>query len=230
MIRQIVTVFIFLFTVLTVSGQRDSVSHIKVDTLRVQTIDSKSSKNWYESPALPSITALAIALAGIAVNLIIAYSNQKMILKQTAIQNTNNTELAAKKYIADLHAANRQEWINKVRDCASELTTQCKVLNIAFQENNPQDEKMAHEKVTLYRNQLLLYLNDKIPEHKAVLRHLSALMDILDKHLFKSHHQDEPFDNAAFMKCSTDVIEMTREMLYAEWGKIQEAQKRYFEG
>jgi hypothetical protein len=220
-------IFSFLMTGI-IYGQRDSIHNIRIDTLRVQTIDNGTTKTWYESPALPAIAALVITLVGILVNIYIAKKNWKNTLDLSNKQFKDNADLASKQFDSKLYADNRQEWINKVRDCMSELITHCNLLNIAFQENDNQHKQSIHEKVTLHRNQLRLFLTPEITVHKKVLEDLSELMNLLDRHLLNSQRPVEPFDNVGIMRLSDKVIESGRDMLYVEWAKIQEAQKKYF--
>ena len=221
-------IFIFFCLLLMTNAlhsQRDSFNKIKIDTLRVQTIDNETTKTWYESSALPAIAALVITLIGILVNIYIAKKNWKNTLDLADKQYRDNGNLASRQFNSKLFTENRQEWIDKVRDCISELITYCNLLNIAFQENDSRRKESIHEKVTLHRNQLRLFLTLEIAEHKKVLDDLSELMNLLDRHLLNSQRPGEEFDNIEIMRLSDKVIESGRRMLYAEWGKIQEAQK-----
>lgn len=224
-----ILIFVFSFILSKITyAQKDSTYKFKaIDTLRVQTINKENVKPWYESNALPAFAALAITVCGFFINIYIAKNNWKNTLELAGTQNKNNTILASKQFNSTLYSNNRQEWINKVRDCISELITQCAVLNISFQENDFQRKQTAHEKVTLFRNQLRLFLSPEIAAHKKVLENLHELMNLLDLHLMKSSHPNEDFDNVGVMTLSDMLVEYGRTMLYEEWGKIQEAQAKY---
>lgn len=196
----------------------------KVDTLRIQQIEKTPSvKEWYESNAMPWVVSLIIALISVGVNLIISYSTRKTTIKTVRDQIDNSTKLASLKYNSTLNSTNRQEWINTVRDCISELITQCKLLNAEFQEATQSRERKnsLHEKVTYNRNKLRLLLSPQIQQHTDFLNSMKELIDVLDKHLLNSNHNIKEYDNFDFMQKSDKVIDSGRELLYFEWQKIQ---------
>jgi hypothetical protein len=160
----------------TTYSQKDSKHKIGIDALRVQTIEKGTTKTWYESSALPAVAALVITLNGILINIYIAKKNWKNTLDLADKQNRDNTNLASKQFNSKLYADNCQEWINKARDCMSGLITHCNLLKIAFQENDNQCKQSKHEKVTLHRNQLRLFLIPGIAEYKKALEDLRELM------------------------------------------------------
>jgi hypothetical protein len=231
MIVKTVFLAVFLFSVGVALGQRDSTIRSKtVDTVRVQTFARDEARPWYDSTALPAFTALAITLIGLFINIYIAKNGWKLALTLSEKQIQSNAMLASKEFNAKLHADNRQQWIIHVRDCISQLITQCTLLNIAFQEQMKETHRIQtiHEKVTLFRNQLRLLLNPEIPEHRKVFDDLVELMTLLDRHLLNSERPEEPFDNVGVLRLTDMVIESGRTVLYTEWQKIQNAQTKYF--
>jgi hypothetical protein len=196
---------------------------ISVDTVRVQSVGKDAPKSWIESTAMPWIASIIIAILGLLVNIAIARSTRNTSLEMTETQIKNSTRLAAHQFNATLNSSNRQEWINDVRDCISELITQCNLLNISFQEEpkNKDREKEIHQKVTLYRNKLRLFLSTEIEQHKMFLDELREFINILDRHFLNSRNPVEDYDNIAFARKSDSVIELGRALLYFEWHKIQ---------
>lgn len=196
----------------------------KVDTLRIQQVEKTPvAQEWYESSAMPWIVSLIIAFISVGVNLIISFSTRKTTIRTVKEQIDNSTNLASLQYSSTLNSINRQEWINKVRDCISELITQCKLLNVEFQEDiqNKERKNNLHEKVTYNRNKLRLLLSPQIQQHTDFLNSMKELIDILDIHLLNSNHNIEQYDNLDFMRKSDKVIDTGRDLLYFEWQKIQ---------
>jgi len=196
---------------------------ISVDTLKVQNLEKESAKHWFESAAMPWVASIIVAILGLAVNIAVAISTRRTSLKMVDTQIQNSTKLAASQFNATLNSSNRQEWINDVRSCISELITQCNLLNISFQEEpkNKDRERDIHEKVSLYRNKMRLYLSTEIEQHKRFLDEMKEFINILDRHLLNSDNKMEDFDNIEFMRKSDSMIELGRALLYFEWHKIQ---------
>lgn len=177
-----------------------------IDTLKVQNIEKKEeSKAWYMDNNMPWILALVISFAGILVNILI--SNKQI----RATLNTNN----------------RQAWVNETRNAITDLMTQARLLNIEFQERQPNIDrkKMLHEKLTQNRTKLLLLLKPEKETHKVLIDSLRTFINTLDEHLLNSNASVQginiPFDNMKFTNQSDAVIENGRKLLYDEWGKIQ---------
>jgi hypothetical protein len=214
------TIAPFLFSLLVTSAlvaQRDSTYKVRLDTLRVQSLSQPTSEPWYRSSAALAYGALIVSVGSVLVSLYVSSKTWK-----------KNAELSARQANSKLYADNRQEWVNKVRDCLSNLLTACGQLNISFQQKSVENDYPLHEKVSLYRNQLRLYLNPQIAAHAAVLEELRLLIGQLDRHLLNRDRVDEPFGNVGFMELSDRVINSGRDMLYKEWGKIQAYQDKYF--
>ncbi|MEI9909187.1 MAG: hypothetical protein WDO71_05730 [Bacteroidota bacterium] len=131
--------------------------------------------------------------------------------------------MASLEYISTLNSTNRQEWINDVRHCISDLLTQCKLLNMEFQEpiQNEELKKKLHEKINYNRNKLRLLLSPQISQHENLLKSTEELIGILEKHMNRSDHDVNEYDNFSFLQKSDNIIDIGRELLYFEWQKIQ---------
>lgn len=177
-----------------------------IDTLKIQSIEAKEEPLvWYKDNNMPWILALIISFTGILVNILI--SNKQI----RATLNTNN----------------RQAWVNETRNNLTDLMTQARLLNIEFQESQPNIErkKMLHERLTQSRTKLLLLLKPEKETHKDLIDTLRTFINTLDEHLLNSNANAQgiviSFDNMKFMNQSDAVIESGRKLLYDEWGKIQ---------
>jgi hypothetical protein len=216
------------------------------DTIMIKSVREKiETKPWMENPNMPWIIALLISLLTILINILIAKINQKTSIrnieaqiasamlsskqqidntKEIAIENIKNSQvLAQKQFNATLKINNRQDWLDEVRMTVSEFLTFCRLLNIEFQDPSDKLErqKNLHEKVSLHRFKLLLLLDPKKTDHKSVLDSIFDLMNILDHHMLNSKRTIEPYKNGDFVKKSEDIVVASRELLYNEWGKIQ---------
>lgn len=212
---RILIILLSLFFSNATNAQMDSSAKMRIDTLRVQNIASPNTAKWYENSAMPWISAILIALLGVLANY--------MISKRTQAAAKNTIE---RQFSLSLYSSNRQAWINSVRETLSELLTQCSLLNIAIQSNDKNGRASAFEKVAFRRNQLRLFLSPLIEKHKNVLENLVELINLIDRHQLNSEIPMEQYDNLKILKCQDKLVESGRIMLYDEWNKIQEAQKR----
>jgi hypothetical protein len=192
----------------TVEISNDSVpTQLTVDTSKVESVDSnETSKAWYYDNNMPWIIALVISTLGILANVYIT-----------------NRQIRA-----TLNTSNRQAWVNETRNVITDLMTQAKLLNMEFQETQPdrEREKGLHEKVTHNRTKLLLLLKPDKASHKQLLDLLTEFITTLDEHLLNSQAKIKqglniPFDNMKFSTQSDKIVESGRILLYEEWGKIQ---------
>ena len=87
--------------------QVDSLRKIRLDTLRIQSISNGQGLKWYESPALPWVSAVIVAILGVLVNLYIANRTREISVKHIETQLADSTRMAASKFKATLYATNR---------------------------------------------------------------------------------------------------------------------------
>jgi hypothetical protein len=198
---------------------------VQLDTLKFKTIDGSFPKKWYESNSMPWISALLIAVLTVGVNVWISYATRRTSIKIAQQQIENTLKNTISQFHATLNSQNRQDWINEVRNCISELLTQCKLLNSEFQEpkQDMESQKKLHEKVSFNRNKLRLLLSPHLDKHKILLDSMIDLINDLDRHMLNSKHRLEDYDNFGFMQKEDKIIEDGRELLYFEWQKIQNA-------
>lgn len=210
------------------------------DTLKIQTIETNPiEKSWFSQKNMPWIGAIIIAILTVVTNILIAKSNLKsarknleqQIQSSTVIANNqidSNRETTIRQFRATLNTNNRQAWVTDVRNVISDLLTQAKLLNIEFNASsiNIEKKEILHEKVTYSHIKLLLLLDPSKEHHKPTLKSLVDLMNVLDTHLLNSEAREKQGlmiqnDNLEFMKHQQKIIEESRKLLYAEWGKIQ---------
>lgn len=195
----------------------------KVDTLNAETVEKMQETLWYEHKSTPWLVSIFIAVLSVVVNLIISYFTRKTSIRTVQDQIQSSVKIASHQFHATLNSKNRQEWINDVRNCISEFVTQCRLLNMQFQEPVHTKEKryILHEKVSLYRNKILLLLSPQIPQHANFLGKMNELLDALEIHLLNSRANILDYNNQEFLVKSNEVLESGRTLLYFEWQKIQ---------
>jgi hypothetical protein len=215
MISKLPITFSCLLLSLSLVAQKDSAATLKVDTIRIQNLSPAKPETWYGSPAALAYGALLVSVASLVGSVYISKKSWR-----------KNAELVAKQSNSKLHADNRQEWINKVRDCLSELLAACNKLNLSFQEETDESYFAIHNRVILHRNRLRLYLNPKLETHGRVLNDITAVVNLLDVHL-NDVHPNQEFDNFQFIDRTDNAIESDRDMLYKEWERIQQSNKDY---
>ncbi|MBK8522455.1 MAG: hypothetical protein IPL54_16910 [Chitinophagaceae bacterium] len=199
---------LFLVLSITVYSQKDSLPftntnfQVRLDTLKIQSIELGNIKKWYENSAMPWIASLIIAFLTVIINIIISRSTRKTSVRLVERQIESSIRTAGLQFNSTLNSNNRQEWINEVRHCTSELATQCQLLNGEFQEEiqSRENKMVLYEKVIFNRNKLLLLLNASIETHNNFLKSISALVMILDIHLLNSQNRIRDFDNIAFFR------------------------------
>lgn len=174
--------------------------------------EAKTQSFWYQYN-MPWIVTLAIAIITITINLWISRTGFKESRANLRLQVT-----------AALSSNNRQKWVDELRITVGEVSTNAKMLNIEFQDPfiNIERKKMLIEKLTLSKSKLLLLLDPEKELHMKVIMALDALLNVLDGHLF--HHgttNKELFNNADYMNSDKELITATRNLLYAEWKRIQ---------
>lgn len=207
------------------------------DSLHVTQKDSVASDNakesaiygspsaWYESKSMPWIASIFVAVLTIITNLIISHYTRSTSLRIVKAQIDSSSRLANVQFQATLNSKNRQDWINDVRDAISEFSTHVRQLNIQLQEKEI-DRSMVfslHEKVQLFKSKIKLLLSPQIETHKSYLSAQEDLMNVLEDHLLKSKGGYGEYNNQAFIVNLNLMVEKGREMLYAEWQKIQNA-------
>ncbi|UEG50776.1 hypothetical protein LK994_04720 [Ferruginibacter lapsinanis] len=196
----------------TLNSKIDAVqSEIKTHKLELVLQDQDKQdkrKPWIEKNG-PWLIALVVGLLTILANVII---NRKQQIAQLRVT---------------LKSKNRQEWINELRNCITEFTTQCKMINIEFQDKQSVEgkKKPMHEKITFNRTKLVLLLNPNKNEHKPLLIAIGELLKILDAHLLNSKQKIDNFDNLDFMERTNKVIELGTELSYYEWQRMQKLEK-----
>lgn len=186
----------------------------------------------------PWLAALFIGILTVLANILTSYYMRRISRdtvkaqiessERTAGLNIENSQtLSLTQFKATLKTKNRQDWINDVRESITEFTTQCKMLNIEFQSTTPDPEKVKPllEKVTLYRNKLLLLLNPAKETHKPLLNAIDSLMTVLEHHFFYCSGKIQAFNNEDFLDKTAIVIKCGRDLSYDEWQKIQEMLK-----
>lgn len=174
--------------------------------------DAKTQSFWYQYN-MPWIATLAISIITITINLWISKTGFK--------ESRANLRLQVS---AALSSNNRQKWIDELRITVGEVSANAKMLNIEFQDPavNLDRKKTLMEKLSLSKNKLLLLLDPEKELHMKVITALEALLNVLDGHLFLHPTFDkERFNNADYMNSDKELIIATRNLLYAEWKKIQ---------
>jgi hypothetical protein len=199
---------------------------VQIDTIKIQTVESKQiDKIWYKDNNMPWLVALIISILGVCVNLLIAFRSLKYSKINLDSQIKSSTDIANNQIKATLNTNNRQVWLTNVRDVLSELITQSKLMYIELIESDIPNEtvKTIHEKLTYNHVKLLLLLNPNKSHHKDLLKSLVEFMTILDKQMLDKHHLGNlnENDNIKFTKCTQDMVESGRALLYTEWSKIQ---------
>ncbi|MBN8786473.1 MAG: hypothetical protein J0I84_05235 [Terrimonas sp.] len=214
------TVFL-LFVGSVVIAQVDSAAHIPnyhisrspSDTVNVRVIGQEIEKQPVGLSMMPWVTAIIVGIITVGVNIYISRSNRDTTLAVARAQ-LNGT----------LNATNRQQWINQTRDAISDFVTQCRLINIEFQEpvNDRENQKELNEKIALSRNKLKLLLAEHLDEHSMLLSAMEELAGMVDVHMLnnRSNIKDQ-YNNVDFMRKCETVIARGRMLLYYEWGKIQ---------
>lgn len=197
---------------------------LKLDTVKIQTVGTDFNKSWAESPSMAWKAAIFIGLSTIIVNLIISFFTRKTSINTVEKQIETSFRIASFQYQATLNSSNRQEWINMLREAVADLYTQCRLLNIEFQEPSQSKERrdILHEKLTLSRAKVLLLLKPDDNLHKEFIDLLKELMIALDKNMFYAKHGTGELDNFGFFQKAEKIVEFVRVLLYKEWGKIQD--------
>jgi hypothetical protein len=186
--------------------KNDSGSYsLKLDTLKIQNIETVSKSNWYESNAMPWITAILISFISVGINIIVSR-------RSALLQFHSSTTIA-----------NKKEWINSIRNYTTDFVTQSKIYNIELQSHlkNPNIRSSSLEKLTSSRNQLLQLLNPSISLQKNVIESIGELIVVIDTHLLNSDNKINNFDNFDFLQKSNKVLTDSRILLSFEWQEIE---------
>jgi len=181
--------------------------------VNVRVIGQEIEKQPVGLSMMPWVTAIIVGIITVGVNIYISRSNRDTTLAVARAQ-LNGT----------LNATNRQQWINQTRDAISDFVTQCRLINIEFQEpvNDRENQKELNEKIALSRNKLKLLLAEHLDEHSMLLSAMEELAGMVDVHMLnnRSNIKDQ-YNNVDFMRKCETVIARGRMLLYYEWGKIQ---------
>jgi hypothetical protein len=188
-------------------------------------IDDDSVDEWYDHKAWPWVASLIIAFITVGVNLYISLATRKTSLYVVQRQIDSAVSIAKVQFQSSLSSKNRQDWINDVRNCISELAAHARQANIYYQD--PEQDKSltftSREKAFLYKSKLKLLLTPKISEHAAYLQAQDELMKVLEIHMLNNLSRLGQFDNQEFSSKLEFMLDKGRELLYSEWQKVQRA-------
>jgi hypothetical protein len=216
-------------------NQQSSEIRIKQDTSNLSKIEliikgqpttvknESNDKPWVIALSIGILTAL-VTLIGTFVNRSVAISGINASAENAIKQINNAQEINLHQFNATLKTNNRQDWINELRTTMSEFMSNCSRINLEFQnpgENSKEKIKEIHEKITLNRTRLILMLDPKKPSHEELLNYMKDFVNLVDYHVLNYRGNINDYKNLEFIQKSTLMIENARELLYAEWQKIQ---------
>lgn len=182
------------------------------DTLNVQNLNSINGQDNFSDKNIPWIVALFIGIFSALINLLI--SRKLMISNERNLQRQidSSKQQTIIEYKATIAVKNRQEWINDLRQCLSELLTSS-ALSTPNMKAYADYNKNA-EKVFLNFSKIELLLNGKKPEQVDLIDSLTTLVNVLLM-------GNEEFSNEHYKEAKDKVVTSARKLFEIHWNKIK---------
>lgn len=126
-----------------------------------------------------------------------------------------NISIVNRQINSTLKTKNRQDWVTETRNVISELLTQAKNFYIEKKENKNLDKlNKINKKIIKSKIKLFLLLNSKDCNHKKLKCEVIKLLNFFPM-------DSKTFDDKEFKNQIKYLIQISSDLLYKEWGKIQ---------
>jgi hypothetical protein len=163
--------------------------------------------------SVSDLTPLAAVLTALAAVLVTPLVSVYMVKRQTAIA----LDVALRQIRASVISANRQRWIDRLRDQLSELITQLMFVNLEMGSKlSTADEIMAKiERAHIIENKIKLLLNPHEEDHTRLV----ALLRVGIENVYKTDKQQVSWKPYEWQGA---VISLSQEILKREWVRVKQ--------
>ena len=130
--------------------------------------------------------------------------------------------IARLQFKATVISANRQQWINTLRDCIANFQAKTKIISVesklaaqnetSFAANTKNfDESIEEARILL--NEVALLINPKEPDHKKLLSLMKELEDLCIN--------GSPFDDENHDRLQNEITSVGQKILKREWERVK---------
>ena len=193
--------------------------YIKLDTINFKDLKISDRQNvGHQSNNTPWIISLIIAVLTIIINIWVAKINQATAIRNVKNQIESSKSLALTQFKSNLNTKNRQDWINDVRHCTSDLLSQMALFRILLTKNEPDTGTLLipyFEKIYYYKNKIALLLNTEKTEQKNLLTSLDKLILLL------ANIEENKTITDEIRTTEEDIIKISRILFNKHWQKIK---------
>jgi len=215
----ITIIYFFVFPCIGQNFSSDTIRHSGVVLLRSDDNSSISARD-----ILPWLIALLLGLATLYL------TNRQIKLSRYSIDKQVNTskEIAQLELNKSVKSANRQQWINTLRDCVSEYLALLETYKVDYENAKKLNEVMHFKKINTSAFEIKklsvkieLMLN---PEEEKSKRFLKIFFDISTFVLDESSDLHSNQYQQDYVALKLQLVSITKSILKEEWERVKKGE------